>query len=69
MPTTYFSVISSRFLNSVTRSQTHESGTSQRVNSEFTPSLTKNEFICELTRQQCHDSQTRTGLRVNPRVR
>ena len=31
-----------------------------RVN-EFTPSLKKNEFICD-------DSQTRTGVRVNPRV-
>jgi len=36
-----------------------------RVHSEFE----KNEFTSEWTREQCTDSQTRTGLRVNPWVR
>ena len=67
-PTTCFCVNSSRSSNSVTRSRTREFGTSRRVYSEFITSLKKNEFICELTREHCHDSQTRTGVRVNPRV-
>jgi len=67
-PTTCFCVISSRSSNSVTRSRTRESGTSRRVYSEFTTTLKKNEFIYELTREHCHDSQTRSGVRVNPRV-